>query len=252
MACMCSWDVCLLSILRTEPKPRSRRLVEANAWTLSSSYETVARPSGLQRFLYQTTQTDRHESDLRLVTAVTRCWLDRLALLCTRDMDFELPFRNGLTAARPPASEDSNSLKATGRSYSSSSSTPGPSRSRLYRCPPRDRPLYSVKGYTIQIHATDADHSYWPVLADSNDPNVSSWHQPVSAEDPIYATWNSRLAKALVKSLDLGDPSKDWLLASWPEGYRMFRRHDRQGGDDPALQYVWSESMDLHDLCQTS
>lgn len=171
-------------------------------------------------------------------------WAASVALAMDRPPNGTSPSANGnvsrTSLQHPPFSNGSTSLLQA-RSHSVASSTASTPRTRIYRCPTRDRPLYSVKGYTIVIHASDGDPNYWPLVTDPQDSQrPPQGHQAVNQDDPIYAVWNSRLAKALAKSLDLGDPAKDWILAGWPEGYRMFRRYDLQATVNQATEYIWS------------
>lgn len=145
---------------------------------------------------------------------------------------------SSLSNVLPPRSDGSTSNNSRGSLVLQSGYS---GRARVYRCPPRDRPLYSVQGYTITIHASDAHSSFWPHTNDPNDPYIVSWHQPVDYNDPVYIAWNARLAKSLAKSLDLGDTSQEWTLSDLPEGYRMFRRHDRDRPEDTGQNYSFSK-----------
>ena len=122
-----------------------------------------------------------------------------------------------------------------------SSSVLLPRQARVYRCPPRDRPLYSLTGEVISIHASDGNACYWPTTGDPDDPDIISWHQAVDQDDPAWKTWNVRIAKNLAKTFDLGEPVNEWVLSGFPEGYRMFRRHDRQYPNDSAQNYIFGE-----------
>lgn len=98
---------------------------------------------------------------------------------------------------------------------------------RTYKCPPVDQPLYTLDSvnWTITIHATDADPSYWPSKAHQRSTTailntsapVSSgeagedvvlakktdWHEPVIQETSQYRSWKQKCGHTLAKLLGL-------------------------------------------------
>lgn len=87
------------------------------------------------------------------------------------------------------------------------SSTPGlpntpQAPSQIYKCPQRDRPLYSVKGKAILVHATDADRAFWPTELAAR-PELPFWHTAVEDNDKRQATWRLRAGQVLARELNL-------------------------------------------------
>lgn len=96
---------------------------------------------------------------------------------------------------------------------------------RTYKCPPADRPLYTLDkvNRTITIHATDADPSYWPSrtqqrIKTSSTTHVpaegggavpptsekkTDWHEPVIKDTKQYLSWQQKCGHGLAKLLDL-------------------------------------------------
>lgn len=101
---------------------------------------------------------------------------------------------------------------------------------RVYRCPASDRPMYTLDmvNHTITIHATDADPSYWPSVAQQRSTTASTssapeaysnggvdqqpssspskkkdWHEPVNSETKQYLAWKKKCGYALATMLDL-------------------------------------------------
>lgn len=107
---------------------------------------------------------------------------------------------------------------------------------RTYKCPPADRPLYTLDKVkrTITIHATDADSSYWPTtlekkrtVAELNPAPYSQnggelvssptkkvdWHEPVIKDTKQFLTWQQKCGHGLAKLLELEGRLR-WLLVS--------------------------------------
>lgn len=78
-----------------------------------------------------------------------------------------------------------------------------------YRCPAKGRPLYTVKGYTITIHASDGDSSLWPSL-----PLEHLTASEIPMDDKAVRTWNSRIGQVLAKLLHLGDRASLFITES--------------------------------------
>jgi hypothetical protein len=90
---------------------------------------------------------------------------------------------------------------------------------RLYRCPPVDRPLYTVDNakHIITIYATDADSSYWPSKAQQKKTTETTssatvqkkqnttkdWHEPVTKGSKIETAWKAKVGQGLATILNL-------------------------------------------------
>lgn len=147
---------------------------------------------------------------------------------------------------------------------------------RVYSRPPLGKPLYSVSGYMITIHATDAHSGYWPTDTDSNGPGTS-WNQPADASIQL-TIWKTSCGEGLARLLKLSDgiyinlvymirlslmgvitnitadpENEPWMITDWPAGYRMYVRHTKKAGSEsyPYGTYTVARiSQSLRDLFQ--